>query len=202
MMSPITGCIQHRGLVPVLSLGLPHHGVACQGRERTQRRDVKALPPIQEAPAQAVGPVKKQTYDYVAIDFPGANAGVVWNDVSPRLGFTYDLTGQGKSLVRGSYSLYFGQMGPGQLTGNLVAISQVSIRYPWADLNGDSFVQANELDLTKFKTKSTAFDPANPTAFSSPGRVDPGRVGREAAGGGDEIGIELQRAFQLCILTR
>ena len=108
-----------------------------------------------------------------AIDFPGANAGVVWNDVSPRLGFTYDLTGQGHTLVRGSYSMYFGQMGPGQLTGNLVAISQVSIRYPWADLNGDATVQASELDLTKFKTKSAAFDPARPTAFSSPGRVDP-----------------------------
>ncbi len=49
----------------------------------------------------------------------------------------------------------------------------MSIRCPRAGLNGDSFVQANELDLTKYKTKSAAFDPANPTSYSSPGRVDP-----------------------------
>ena len=36
-----------------------------------------------------------------AINFPGVDSGVVWNDISPRLGFTYDLSGTGKSLVRG-----------------------------------------------------------------------------------------------------
>jgi hypothetical protein len=109
-----------------------------------------------------------------AINFPGINAGVVWNDVSPRLGFTYDLSGVGKSLLRGSYSLYFGQMSPGQLSGQLVAISQVFVRYPWVDTNGDKFVQAGEVDTSvPFLSKSSAFDPANPTAFTSPGRVDP-----------------------------
>lgn len=109
-----------------------------------------------------------------AIEFPGIDSGVVWNDVSPRLGFTYDLSGTGKSLVRGSYSMYFGQMGPGQLAGELVAISQVSIRYPWVDANGDKFVQAAEVNTSvPFLTKSAAFDPNNPTAFTSPGRMDP-----------------------------
>ena len=42
--------------------------------------------------------------------------------------------------------MYFGQLAPGQLAGNLVAISQVFVRYPWADANGDKFVQANELN--------------------------------------------------------
>jgi hypothetical protein len=69
-------------------------------------------------------------------------------------------------------------MGPGQLAGELISIGQVSIRYPWADLNGDTFVQANELNLTNFATsyltKSATFDPANPTSFLSPGAIDPG----------------------------
>jgi hypothetical protein len=109
-----------------------------------------------------------------AINFPGIDSGVVWNDISPRLGFTYDLSGIGKSLLRGSYSVYFGQLAPGQLAGELVAISQVSIRYPWTDSNGDKLVQANEVNTgVPFLTKSAAFDPANPTAFTSPGRVDP-----------------------------
>jgi hypothetical protein len=111
-----------------------------------------------------------------AISFPGLSSGVVWNDISPRLGMTYDVLGNGKSVARASYSLYYGQMGPGQLSGELISIGQVSIRYPWADLNGDTFVQANELNLTNFATayltKSAAFDPANPTSFNSPGAID------------------------------
>ncbi len=108
-----------------------------------------------------------------AIDFPGADSGVVWNDISPRLGVNYDLTGNGRTVLRTSYSMYFGQMGPGQLAGNLVAISQVFVRYPWSDANGDNFVQPGELDTSTVLNKSSAFDPANPTAFTSPGSVDP-----------------------------
>ena len=47
-----------------------------------------------------------------AIDFPGLDAGVVWNDISPRLGMTYDITGNGKSVARASYAMYYGQMAP------------------------------------------------------------------------------------------
>jgi hypothetical protein len=108
-----------------------------------------------------------------AISFPGVDSGVVWNDISPRLGMTYDLFGTGKSVARASYSLYFGQMGPGQLAGELISIAQVSVRYPWADLNGDTFVQTNELNTTTFLTKSASFDPTNPTSFLSPGAIDP-----------------------------
>jgi hypothetical protein len=109
-----------------------------------------------------------------AISFPGIEGGVTWNDVSPRLGMTYDLFGTGKSVARASYSMYFGQMGPGQLAGERISIGQVNIRYPWADLNGDTFVQANEVDTSvQFLAKSNAFDPTNPTSFLSPGRIDP-----------------------------
>jgi hypothetical protein len=54
-----------------------------------------------------------------------------------------------------------------------VAINQVFVRYPWTDLNGDQFVQREELDLNTLLTRSGSFDPADPTAFSSPGTVDP-----------------------------
>jgi hypothetical protein len=108
-----------------------------------------------------------------AIDFPGANAGVTWNDISPRIGLNYDLLGTGRTIVRTSYSMYFGQMSPGQLSGQLVAIGQVMTRYPWSDANGDDLVQANELNLNTLLTRSGSFDPANPTAFASPGTVDP-----------------------------
>jgi hypothetical protein len=65
------------------------------------------------------------------IDFPGANAGVTWNDVSPRIGLTYDISGTGRSVLRTSYSTYYGQLNTGGLTSNLVAIGAVFVRYPW-----------------------------------------------------------------------
>jgi hypothetical protein len=69
--------------------------------------------------------------------------------------------------------VYYGQMAPEQLTNQTIAVGQVSIRYPWADLNGDTLVSANELNTTSFLTKTAAFDPANPTSYLSPGTVDP-----------------------------
>lgn len=108
-----------------------------------------------------------------AINFPGIDPGITWNDWSPRLGLNYDLFGNGRSIVRASYSTYYEQMNPGKFASNLLSVNQVSIRYPWTDLNGDSVVQRNELNTTTFITKSATFDPANPTSFASPGTVDP-----------------------------
>ena len=86
--------------------------------------------------------------DHAGDRLPRASTrGVVWNDISPRLGMTYDIRGNGKSVARASYSMYFGQMAPGQLAGQMISIGQVIVRYPWADLNGDTFVQANELNI-------------------------------------------------------
>jgi hypothetical protein len=109
-----------------------------------------------------------------AIDFQGADAGVVWNDLSPRIGATYDLKGDGKTVVSGSFATYYGQMSPGQLSSQLAATGAVFVRYPWTDVNGDQFVQASEVNTSvPFLSKSVAYDPANPTSTSSPTRVDP-----------------------------
>ncbi len=109
-----------------------------------------------------------------AVDFKGADAGVVWKDFSPRIGMTYDLKGDGRNVFSTSYATYFGQMSPGQLSSQLAATGAVFVRYPWADANNDGFVQPAEVNTTvPFLSKSTAYDPANPTSTSSPTRVDP-----------------------------
>jgi hypothetical protein len=108
-----------------------------------------------------------------ALEFPGIDPGIVWNDVSPRLGLTYDLSGNGKSVARASYSAYFGQMAPGQLAGNLVSVAQVNVRYGWNDANADQFVQVNEVDFSSVLARSGTFNPANPTNYLSPGAIDP-----------------------------
>ena len=109
-----------------------------------------------------------------SVDFQGADAGVVWNDFSPRIGATYDLQGDGRTVVSSSYAVYYGQMAPGQLSNNLASTGAVFVRYPWTDTNGDQFVQPGEVNLSvPFLSKSNAYDPANPTSTTSPTTVDP-----------------------------
>jgi hypothetical protein len=109
-----------------------------------------------------------------SVSFQGADAGVVWTDFSPRVGFTYDATGDGRNILSSSYSTYYGQMAPGQLSSQLAAVGAVFVRYPWTDANGDTLVQPNEVNTTvPFLSKSTAYDPANPTSTVSPTTVDP-----------------------------
>ena len=107
-----------------------------------------------------------------AVDFPGADAGVVWNDFSPRLGMTYDLTGDGRNVLSSSYSTYYGQMAPGQLSSELAATGAVFVRYPWNDANGDGFVQVHGSQLRRCRScaksqrtiRPTRPTPVRPTA--------------------------------------
>src|SRR4030095_14307496 len=52
-------------------------------------------------------------------------------------------------------------------------VGEVSLRYPWSDLNNDRFVQRNELDLTRRLNITGNYDPANPGSLVSPTTVDP-----------------------------
>lgn len=107
-----------------------------------------------------------------ALDFPGLDGPVRWTNISPRLGLTYDLTGAGRTIASASYAAYYGQLAPDELVSDLVATGAVFARHPWNDLNGDEFVQANEVDFSRLLARSTAYDPANPGNFLSPGSVD------------------------------
>jgi hypothetical protein len=80
-----------------------------------------------------------------AVSFAGADPGVKFNNLSPRLGITYNPTGDGKTVLHGNYAMYWGQVGVGGVSGQVNPVTRVSIRYPWVDLNHDGFVQANEI---------------------------------------------------------
>jgi hypothetical protein len=47
------------------------------------------------------------------LDFPGNDFSKRFNDISPRLGATYDVTGDGKTIVRGNYARYYDGYTPG-----------------------------------------------------------------------------------------
>ena len=54
-----------------------------------------------EVPANPIVPAQLP-----AVSFPGADAGVVWTDLSPRVGITYDITGNGRTVGFASYATY------------------------------------------------------------------------------------------------
>ncbi len=106
-----------------------------------------------------------------ALDFGGADSGASYVDVSPRFGMTYDLTGNGKTVLKGNLARYYGI---GIFTASPLSPTDCTwLRYPWTDLNRDLFVQRNELDLTRLLSSSTNYDPANPSSGKSASTVDP-----------------------------
>jgi len=110
---------------------------------------------------------------FPALDAPTVRAGVAWNTIAPRLGFTYDLTGNAKNVVKASYAIYFNQRSAGQLAKALNPTGSATIDLGWTDLNGDKIVQANEVDMNLIRSVS-GFDPANPSALVTNNVVDPG----------------------------
>jgi hypothetical protein len=133
---------------------------------RWDRQTEKALP--SSVPAHPFAPQWLP-----ALEFAGADPEVVWNDISPRIGVTYDITGRGETLAKASFATYYGQLGVGQLASNINPVVAANIRFPWTDLNGDQFVQANELDYSRILNFSSGYDPNNPAALVSAGSVDP-----------------------------
>jgi hypothetical protein len=120
-----------------------------------------------------------------AVSFAGADPGVKFNNLSPRLGVTYDLTGDGKTILRGNYAAYWGQVGTGGVSGTVNPVTRVSIRYNWVDLNHDGFVEPNEIfDTTgvplvsggnpgKFAALTGNWNPAAPGSPTTVNTVDP-----------------------------
>ena len=107
-----------------------------------------------------------------AVHFAGLDSGARFKDVSPRVGFTYDLRGSGKTVLKANAARYYG-LGMSTAT-RIQPTGNTTLRYPWKDLNGDQIVQANELDVTRLLTTPTSnYDINNPSAVTTPNKVDP-----------------------------
>jgi hypothetical protein len=106
-----------------------------------------------------------------ALDFPGADPGVSFLDVSPRLGATWDVTGNAKTIAKASVNRYYGQFVG--TAGILNPVGLTTARFPWSDANGDLTVQRSELDLTRLLAFSANYNPANPSNVVSANLVDP-----------------------------
>lgn len=107
--------------------------------------------------------------------FAGYDTPFTWNNVSPRVGFTYALDEARKTVLRTSYSRYAGQLNTATVGNTNPSSTAGSATYRWVDLNGDHFAQANEVltDLANFITAGGGFNPTNPTAVTSSNVTDP-----------------------------
>jgi len=95
------------------------------------------------------------------VNFAGADPNVTFNNFSPRIGFTYDFGGDGRTVARANYAMYWGQVGNGTVAGQINPLSSVSVRYQWIDANHDTLVQPGEIYDSKGVALISGGNPAN-----------------------------------------
>jgi hypothetical protein len=109
-----------------------------------------------------------------AVNFAGASSGVTFNGLGPRVSVNWDATGNGRNVIKLNYARYVAQLGDGETASVYNPVVATSVRYPWTDVNGDRFVQPNEVNISGQPLFFTAgYDPANPTKLTTSGTVDP-----------------------------
>jgi len=69
---------------------------------------------------------------------------ITWNTFAPRVGAIFDVTGDSKTLVKGSYSRYYWQLWTDKASAASVAADR-TYTYQWSDLNGDRQFTTGEL---------------------------------------------------------
>jgi len=79
-----------------------------------------------------------------ALSFPAIDPDIAPVTLSPRVGITFDLTGDAKTMLRASLARYGGQMAT-IFSGPLNPAQAAYAGYFWNDLNGDDRVTTNEL---------------------------------------------------------
>jgi len=106
------------------------------------------------------------------LNFAGYDAPFTWNTISPRAGLTYALDESRKTVLRGTYARFAGQLDSASV-GYMNPSSSAGVAvYRWLDVNGDHLASADEVQTSQFVAAANGFNPANPTAVTSANRID------------------------------
>jgi len=106
---------------------------------RWDRQLAKNLPSV--APANGDFPTILPSVNY-----DGSGPTITWKDISPRASATVALDETRKSVVRGAYARYAGQLYPAQVTlASPVGSYYSYIAYRWNDANGNHLADKNEV---------------------------------------------------------
>ena len=101
------------------------------------------------------------------LQYPGQSEDLNWNSISPRIGVTYALGADKKTILRAGYNRYVSQLG--NTVSSTSPVGNSFFRVLGVDLNGDHAIQRNELQMIR---DWSGINPANPTALASTNRVD------------------------------
>jgi len=101
------------------------------------------------------------------IAFPGQDKALEWKSISPRLGVTYALGADKRSLVRAAYNRYVSQLGATVSSSSPVGNSYLT--FYGVDANNDHTIQRSE--LAKLRSV-VGINLSAPTALSSTRRID------------------------------
>jgi hypothetical protein len=106
-----------------------------------------------------------------AVNFAGDSRNLKWDSVSPRIGMTYSLGTDKRTLLRAGYNRYVSQVGSAVSGANPLAYS--AFYFYGFDANGDHTIQRSE--LLKFRSlASVGVDVNNPGSVALTRRVDYG----------------------------
>lgn len=94
----------------------------------------------------------------------GGSPTLKWTNVSPRIGVTYALGANRRTLLRGSYNRYVDQIGSGAADGADAGGVYPYLYYYFKDLNGDHIAQRSEIDFNYGLVGFGGVDPMNPGA--------------------------------------
>jgi len=107
-----------------------------------------------------------------AVSYAGDDKSLEWNGLAPRLGLTWALGADRKSVVKASYSRYLDQLGSSDVGSSNPFYRVQDLYYYWEDLNGDQTIQRDELDFDSGLYSFHNIDPDDPAAGFAPGRID------------------------------
>ncbi len=133
---------------------------------RYDKQEVENLPSSDPGNAQAQGLVP-------ALNFAGNDAGgFSWDTVVPRIGVTYALGEERRTLLRGSYSRYAEQLGQLPLASRVNPIAYSYAYFYFADANGNLVLDPSETGSLEF-AYTYNIDPDNPSSLITPNLNDP-----------------------------
>lgn len=107
-----------------------------------------------------------------AINFEGRAQDFEWEDISPRLGLTYAIGANRKTILKASYARFAAALGQGTVgVPNVINVASYAY-YAWDDANGDRLVQVGEVDLNNFQFARN-YNPNNPGGIEPVSDIDP-----------------------------
>src|SRR5262249_34257223 len=98
------------------------------------------------------------------------DAAITWNSVTPRLGLTYALDTDRKTVLRTTYAMFASQLGSAAASV-ISTIQYTGIYYYAIDLNGNKLADPNEILFGLGNQGYYGFDPANPGAATTVNKI-------------------------------